>query len=70
MSGTVLNTDDTRVLKIKSLIKEFTSEEGKFKITSCKIFEGEWHEREQIVDKGRVTSLCHFNRNFRGLSHL
>lgn len=54
MSGTVLNTDDTRVLKIKSLIKEFTSEEGKLIIMSCKIFDGEWHEREQIVDKGRV----------------
>lgn len=50
MSGTVLTTDDTRVLKIKSLIKEFTSKEGKLLIMSCKIFAGEWRGREQIVD--------------------
>lgn len=55
MSGTVLNTDDTRVLKIKSLIKKFTSEEGK--LMSCKIFDGERHEKEQTVDKGRAISF-------------
>lgn len=54
MSGTVLNTDDTRVLKIKSLIKKFTSEEGKLIIMSCKIFDDERHEKEQTVDKGRA----------------
>lgn len=48
----------------KSLIKEFTSEEGKLIIMSCKIYDGEWHEKEQTVDKGRailfdaVSPLC------------
>lgn len=64
MSGTVLNTDDTRVLKIKSLIKKFTSEEGKLTIMSCKIFDGERHEKEQTVGKSgavlfdAVSPLC------------
>lgn len=43
---------------------------------SCKIFDSEWHEREQIVDKGRVIlynamlPLCAILTYFRGLRYL